>query len=74
VAGDALPAVDSLGNLLDEVDSAALVGLAKVQFQIRLSYYVGSSRLRTRALSYTAALRSSRYEQERWWSGDKGTA
>jgi prepilin-type N-terminal cleavage/methylation domain-containing protein len=68
-----LPDADSLGNLLDEGDTPALVGIAKVQLQIRLSYYVGDSRLRTRALTYTAALRSSRYEQERWWSGDKGT-
>ena len=44
-----------------------------MQLQIRLSYYVNGSRTRTRALAYTAALRSSRYEQERWWSGDKGT-
>jgi type II secretory pathway pseudopilin PulG len=70
---ETLPVVDPLGNLANDADSASLTGVAKVQLQIRLSYYVGSSRTRTRALSYTAALRSSRYEQERWWSGDKGT-
>ena len=52
-------------------DPAALANVAKVQLQIRLSYFEHTKRTRTRALTYTAALRSARYEQERWWSGDK---
>ena len=68
-----LPSADALGDLLDDGGTTIVTGIAKVQLQIRLSYYVNGSRTRTRALAYTAALRSSRYEQERWWSGDKGT-
>ena len=68
-----LPEADALGDLLDDGGTTIVTGIAKVQLQIRLSYYVNGSRTRTRALAYTAALRSSRYEQERWWSGDKGT-
>jgi type II secretory pathway pseudopilin PulG len=65
--GDPLTSADlGLGT-----DAQTLASVAKVQLQIRLSYFDHGRRSRTRALTYTAALRSSRYEQERWWSGDK---
>ena len=52
-----------------------LTRIAKVEMRIRLSAFDRQGRpTNTRTLTFTAALRTSRYEQERNWSGDRAAA
>lgn len=49
-----------------------LAGVAKVELRIQLSSFDRKGRIKqTGRLSFTAALRSSRYQQERYWNSDR---
>ena len=52
--------------------STSLNRVALVTMEVRVTDVVNGKQVRTRAMTFTAALRASRYQQERWWNGDKG--
>lgn len=49
-----------------------LAGVAKVELRLQLTSFDRQGRVKqTGRLKFTAALRSSRYQQERYWNGDR---
>jgi hypothetical protein len=61
------------GNTIAAASLAtSLNRIALVTMEVRVTEVVNGKQVRTRAMTFTAALRASRYQQERWWNGDKG--
>lgn len=51
-----------------------LAGIAKVELRLQMTSFDSRGRIKqTGRLSFTAALRSSRYQQERFWNGDRSS-
>ena len=55
--------------------SSSLRSVAKVELRLQLTSFDRQGRAKqTGKLTFTAALRSSRYQQERYWNGDRSAA
>lgn len=61
------------GNTIAAASLAtSLNRISLVTMEVRVTEVVNGKQVRTRSMTFTAALRASRYQQERWWNGDKG--